>query len=80
MHLQFFGFPRRTHEQEISKLSPPLPSKYKKFKWKKTNFKTSLPKHHPVVIYVTANTKNIPEKQCMMHAGSLSQEFDTVYT
>jgi hypothetical protein len=32
---------------------------YKKYKWKKTNFKTCLPKHNPVVIYVTANTKNI---------------------
>lgn len=32
--------------------------KFKKYKWKKTNFKTPLPKHDPVVIYVTANTKN----------------------
>jgi hypothetical protein len=48
-------------------------SKFKKFKWKKTNFKTCLPKHNPVVIYVTANTKNIPEMQCMMHAGTLIQ-------
>lgn len=33
-------------------------NKFKKFKWKKTNFKTPLPKHDPIVIYVTANTKN----------------------
>ena len=40
-----------------------------------------MPKHEPVVIYVTANTKNVYEKQCMMHAGSLCQEFDhAVYT
>ena len=55
-------------------------SKYKKFKWKKTNFKTCLPKHDPVVIYVTANTKNVHDYQCMMHAGTLIQEFARVYT
>jgi hypothetical protein len=75
MHLQFFGFPRRNQEasSEVgyqNGVSIPN-SKYKKFKWKKTNFKTCLPKHNPVVIYVTANTKNILEQQCMMHAGTL---------
>lgn len=33
-----------------------------------------------MVIYVTANTKNIESMQCMMHAGTLIQEFDRVYT
>ena len=67
MHLQFFGFPRRTYEQDLGDHPketagiPPLASKNKKFKWKKTNFKTCLPKHNPVVIYVTANTKNRKE-------------------
>tara|TARA_B110000285_G_scaffold9545_1_gene9619 strand:+ start:532 stop:813 length:282 start_codon:yes stop_codon:yes gene_type:complete len=83
MHLQFFGFPRR--HQDMSE-TPSVKgnqynpagihvssSKYKKFKWKKTNFKTCLPKHNPVVIYVTANTKNIESMQCMMHAGTLIQ-------
>lgn len=39
-----------------------------------------MPKHNPVVIYVTANTKNVHEHQCMMHAGSLAPEFDRIYT
>ena len=44
---------------------------FKKFKWKKTNFKTPLPKHDPIVIYMTANSKNIANQQFMMHVGSL---------
>ena len=70
MHLQFFGFPRKNNEtvnlppgvKDVQSKIPvqnPNSSKYKKFKWKKTNFKTCLPKHDPVVIYVTANTKNV---------------------
>lgn len=83
--MQFFGFPRRIQENDGNSMDGCLnkmvqQSKHKKYKWKKTNFKTSLPKYDPVVIYVTANTKNVQSHQCMMHAGSLSHEFDSVYT
>lgn len=78
LHLQYFGFPRRQalvpgtdRSSGGGQQTPDGDGKFKKFKWKKTNFKTPLPKHEPVVIYVTANTKNVYEKQCMMHAGSL---------
>ena len=72
MHLQFFGFPRKNAETLTTPIvkdsmgKSPIQnvssSKYKKFKWKKTNFKTCLPKHDPVVIYVTANTKNVNDQ------------------
>ena len=31
----------------------------KQFKWKKINYKTFLPKHHPIVAYIVAKTNNM---------------------
>ena len=61
-------------------LKQEIEQKFKKFKWKKTNFKTLLPKHDPIVVYMTANSKNVHYQQFMMHVGSLITEFDPVYT
>ena len=52
----------------------------KRFKWKKINYKTLLPKHSHVVVYLVAKTNNYEQQQFMMHAAAHTSEFDTRYT
>ena len=57
---------------------PPLFNK--RFKWKKINYKTFLPKHAPVVAYIVAKTNNVEKCNFMMHAAASTREFDKSYT
>jgi hypothetical protein len=57
---------------------PPLFNK--RFKWKKINYKTFLPKHAPVVAYIVAKTNNVEKCNFMMHAAASTREFDKAYT
>jgi len=57
-HLREFGFPR---DQEVKK----------KFKWKKMNFTTDLPKNNPLCTYLVASAKQ--DKELLrMHVVSLA--------
>lgn len=52
----------------------------KRFKWKKINYKTLLPKHSHIVAYLVAKTNNFKSQQFMMHAAAHAREFDVRYT
>lgn len=77
MHLQDFGFPRvrvpATKTNDFAQFG-------KRFKWKKINYKTLLPKHAHVVAYLVAKTNNYQNQQFMMHAAAHAREFDVRYT
>jgi hypothetical protein len=73
LHLQDFGFPRV--RQPSTKIQC-----VKRFKWKKINYKTLLPKHQHIVAYLVAKTNNFKAQQFMMHAAAHGKEFDTRYT
>jgi hypothetical protein len=51
LHLQNFGFPR---VRTMNQTSESYTQFGKKFKWKKINYKTLLPKHAHVVAYIVA--------------------------
>lgn len=77
LHLQDFGFPRVRHATS----NPQTFTQFgKKFKWKKINYKTLLPKHSHIVAYLVAKTNNFKPLQFMMHAAAHANEFDTRYT
>jgi hypothetical protein len=77
LHLQDFGFPRvrvpATKTNDYTQFG-------KRFKWKKINYKTLLPKHAHVVAYLVAKTNNYQNQQFMMHAAAHAREFDVRYT
>ena len=64
-HLREFGFPRK---EELRK----------KFKWKKMNFTTDLPKNDPLCSYLVATGR--VDKECYrMHVVVNSQEYSKQY-
>jgi hypothetical protein len=91
LHLQDFGFPRvKGNSCKMPSLTDSTtPSRgaandmqplfNKRFKWKKINYKTFLPKHAPVVAYIVAKTNN-NDQHFMMHAAASTREFNTDYT
>ena len=89
--MQDFGFPRvkNTTQKAASLLDPNTTNRSsaidlqplfnKRFKWKKINYKTFLPKHAPVVAYIVAKTNN-NDRHFMMHAAASTREFKAEYT
>ena len=68
MHLRYFGFPRLKDHKDS----------YKRFKWKKTNFITDLPKHGAIVRYLVAKTKS-NSQEFFMHAVVNKSEYNKKY-
>eukprot|EP00347_Sterkiella_histriomuscorum_P005591 403356026 len=64
-HLREFGFPR--NQDYI-----------KKYKWKKMNFTTDLPKNNPLSTYLVASAK-YEDVQLRMHVVTLSTEYSDLY-
>lgn len=76
LHLQDFGFPRVREQQTQTSYV----QFGKRFKWKKINYKTLLPKHAHIVAYLVAKTNNYQNQQFMMHAAAHANEFNINYT
>lgn len=71
MHVREFGFPRLKESTDGT-------SQQKRYKWKKTNFVTDLPKHKPLARYLVAKTCNESLK-FSMHVSVDYREYNDRY-
>lgn len=79
--MQDFGFPRvRLVQAPSTQEDRSQPLFGKRYKWKKINYKTLLPKHSHIVAYLVAKTNIEGSAQYMMHAAAHASEFDLKYT